>query len=98
MGAPRRLDEILAQVIFQKGYGLELSALDCEDAWKEVVGNRLASMTTPTRVRKGVLEVVADNSTIVQELTFQKAHLIKELGTRLPDHQIGDVRFRIGKT
>ena len=37
MGGPKRLDEILAQVMFQKGYGLELSALAYEDAWNEVV-------------------------------------------------------------
>ena len=98
VGAPRRLDEILAQLISQKGYGRELSSLDCEEAWNELVGERLAKLTTPTRIRKGTLEVLVDNSTIVQELTFQKPHLVKSLGERLPDQHIGDLKFRVGKT
>lgn len=98
MGVPKRLDDILAQVMFQRGYGQELSTLDCAEAWRDIVGDRVAKMTLPTRIRQGVLEVLVENSTIVQELTFQKVHLLACLSERLPEQRIADVRFRIGNT
>ena len=47
-------------------------------------------------VRRGVLEVIVGNSAALQELTFQKKHLLDKIAAALPDQKIRDVRFRIG--
>ena len=62
------------------------------------MGARLAQVTLPARIRRGVLEVVVDNSIVVQELTFKKTQLIASLAERIPERGIADLRFRIGKT
>ena len=33
---------------------------------------------------------------MMQELTFQKQHILAELGRTLPDAKIRDLRFRVG--
>ena len=97
MSGPKRLDEILANVIHQRGYGLDLSVVEFEEAWGKVVGERLAQLSVPTRLRKGVLEIKVANSTLMQELTFQKPQLLKSMVDQLSDHRIVDLRFRVGK-
>jgi predicted nucleic acid-binding Zn ribbon protein len=56
----------------------------------------LARFTRPGQVRRGVLEVTVSNSTIVQELTFQKERILAVLRAKRPDARIRDLRFRIG--
>jgi hypothetical protein len=48
------------------------------------------------KIRRGVLEVLVGNSAVLQELTFQKKHLLDKIVAALPDQKIRDVRFRIG--
>ena len=47
-------------------------------------------------LRRGTLEVVVANSTLVQELGFQKQDLLKTLAELLPDEGIQNLRFRVG--
>ena len=47
-------------------------------------------------IRPGKLEVVATNSTLVQELGYQKPAILKTLTRLLPDAGIKNVRFRVG--
>ena len=48
------------------------------------------------QLRRGTLEVVVANSTLVQELGFQKQTLLKSLAELLPDEGIENLRFRVG--
>ena len=41
-------------------------------AWREAAGPLAAKYTRPGQLRRGTLEVVVANSTLVQELGFQK--------------------------
>ena len=47
-------------------------------------------------LRRGTLEVVVANSTLVQELGFQKRMLLRKLAVLLPDEGIENLRFRVG--
>jgi hypothetical protein len=40
--------------------------------------------------------VTVANSTLVQELSFQKPALLESLASLLPDEPIRDLRFRVG--
>ena len=48
------------------------------------------------QLRRGKLEVVVANSTLIQELTYQKPTLVAALAQALPDQKIQDLRFRLG--
>jgi len=67
-----------------------------EAAWSEAAGPLAAQYSRIGQLRRGTLEVVVANSTLIQELTFQKGGLLKSLARLLPDQPIQDLRFRLG--
>ena len=93
---PQKIGDVLANVMARRGYAREQSAGELEKAWIAVAGQLLAARSCPTRIRRGVLEVVAGDSATLQELTFQKARLVQDLIEHLPQEKIQDLRFRVG--
>jgi predicted nucleic acid-binding Zn ribbon protein len=95
-GQPRRIGDILSELLARRGYAREQSGDKCAEAWREAAGDVLASCSRATQVRRGVLEVWVNNSTMVQEIGFQKAAIIKRLAETLPDENIRDLKLRLG--
>ena len=87
---------MLAQLITARGYGRIQANADFAAAWQAAAGETLARHTCPGRLRRGLLDVTVTNSTVVQELTFQKQQILAELQAQMPDVRIRDLRFRIG--
>ena len=65
-------------------------------AWLRTAGPKLAGMSCPGNIRRGVLEVTVASSSVLQELTFQKTTLLQRIQQQLPDAKIRDLRFRVG--
>ena len=93
---PKRMADLLAQLMARRGYAREHAASACAEAWAQAVGARMIGHSQPGRVRSGVLEITVRNSVALQELTFQKKQLIRDLARLLPAEQIHDIRFRVG--
>ena len=93
---PERIGNLLAQLMARTGFAGRQAAAACEQAWREAAGPLLAAQSRPGRVRRGVLEVVVSSSALVQELSFQKQHLLASLQQRLPEQGIRNIRFRVG--
>jgi predicted nucleic acid-binding Zn ribbon protein len=93
---PQSMRNVLSQLFAKRGYAQIQSAAACESAWREAVGERLAGQTRPGNVRRGVLEVLVSNSSVLQELSFLKAKAVKTLIRLVPEQQIKSVRFRVG--
>jgi predicted nucleic acid-binding Zn ribbon protein len=93
---PQHIGDVLSQLLARRGYARERSAGACTEAWKTAVGDQLASSTKATAIRRGVLEVLVKNSTLVQEMNFQKRDLIARLAQLLPDENIRELKFRVG--
>jgi predicted nucleic acid-binding Zn ribbon protein len=96
MGGPERIGDILAQLMARRGFANVQSAAALEAAWRQAAGEMMARFTRIGQVRGGKLEVTVANSTLVQELTFQKRALLASLGELMPDQPIKDLRFRVG--
>lgn len=92
---PEPIGDILAQLLARRGFARVQSTAALEAAWREVAGE-LARFTRVGPVRRGKLEVTVANSTVVQELSFRKADLVRMLARLLPDERIGDIRLRVG--
>jgi predicted nucleic acid-binding Zn ribbon protein len=92
----KRHSEIL-DILSRRGYARERSAAACVEAWRTAAGDKIANQSRAGAIRSGTLEVLTANSTLVQELTFQKQELLKKLGELLPDQPIRDLRFRVGR-
>ena len=92
---PQKLGEVLADLLARRGYAQLAIREEFDQAWSKVVGN-LAKFSRPTEVKRGVLNVMVSNSVVMQELTLRKADLVAAIATELPDHNINDLRFRVG--
>ena len=93
---PQRIADVLSELMARRGYARVRAAEAYEQAWREAAGTLLAKYTRVGSLRRGALEVTVANSTLLQELTFQKADLVKRLGTLLPEEGIRDLRLRLG--
>lgn len=92
---PRRIGDLLSTVMARRGYSELEASSEREKAWKAVVGERMSSYSRIGMIRRGVVEVAVANSAALQELTFRKAELIREMSVALPDQKIHDMRFRV---
>lgn len=92
---PQAIGSIVSGLLARRGYGQMAAADELEAVWTELAGAKLAGQTQLGKVQRGVLAVAASSSAVVQELTFQKARLVAELGRRLPQAKIRDIRIRV---
>jgi predicted nucleic acid-binding Zn ribbon protein len=95
-GQPQRIGDILAQLMARRGYAREQSGQKCVDAWRDAAGPALAACSRATQVRRGVLEVLVNNSTMLQEIGYRKQELLKRLAAALPEEGIRDLKLRLG--
>jgi predicted nucleic acid-binding Zn ribbon protein len=93
---PQKIGNVLSELMSRRGYARIQSAEAYEAAWREAAGPLAAKYTRPGQLRRGTLEVVVANSTLMQELGFQKQGLLETLGRLLPDEGIKSLRFRVG--
>jgi predicted nucleic acid-binding Zn ribbon protein len=96
MADPQKIANILADLLARRGYGRVQSTEAYEEAWRQAAGPLAAQYTRVGALKRGALEVTVLNSTLVQELTFQKAALLATLNQLLPEQGIRDLRFRLG--
>lgn len=93
---PRPIATIISQLMARRGYNqLQLSD-ERETLWQNIAGERLSLQTRPGNVNRGVWEILAKNSVVVQELTFRKAELMKKLKELAPEEKVRELRFRVG--
>ena len=95
-GKPHRIGDVLAELLARQGYAREQSCQRYVDAWRDAAGEMLAACSRATQVRRGVLEVLVNSSTMIQEIAFQKTALLQRLAAALPEENIRDLRLRIG--
>ncbi len=93
---PETIGNILPELMARRGYARLQGAEQYDAAWNEAAGPLIALYTRVGALRRGKLEVVVANSTLIQELGFQKAALLEALTRLLPDQGIKDLRFRLG--
>ena len=93
---PQPIGNILAELMARRGFARVSAAETFDAAWREAAGSLAAAYTRVGSVRRGKLEVIVANSTLLQEFVFQKETLVVSLNQQLPDEGIRDLRFRVG--
>jgi hypothetical protein len=94
---PKNIRDVVAKLVTLRGYGRFQSDANLAAAWEAAAGSGLARYSRAGQIRRGKLEVTVTNSTIMQELSFQKQSILAELSRQLPGARISDIRFRMGK-
>ena len=93
--SPQKIGDVLTDLLAQRGYAQVAAQAALQQSWKEVVG-KMAQFSRVAEVKRGTLYVIVSNSVVMQELTFRKQQLCQTIGEQLPDHNIKDIRFRVG--
>src|SRR5262245_31834732 len=93
---PKKIGDVVAQVVTARGYARIQSIENLGAAWQTAAGEALARFSRPGQLKRNILEITVSNSTVVQELTFQKQHILATLRTQLPETKLRDLRFRVG--
>ena len=94
--SPQRIGEVVSKWLSRRGYGQLRATAELRELWQSAVGTKVGRDSRPGTLRRGVLEVFVRNSTVLQELTFQKKQLLRQLSAHRHDAQFEDLRFRIG--
>ena len=93
---PQAIGNVLSELMARRGYARVQSAAAYDAAWREAAGPLASQYSRVGSLRRGTLDIVVANSTVVQELGFQKNALLKSLAVLLPDEGIENLRFRVG--
>jgi len=93
---PQTIGNVLSELMARRGFARVQSGEACGAAWREAAGPMASKYSRPGQLRAGTLEVIVANSTLMQELGFQKAALLQSLEKLLPDGGIKNLRFRVG--
>ena len=96
MAKPKAIGNILSELLARRGYARVQSGGACADAWNQAAGETIGANSRAGQVRRGVLDVLVANSTLIQELSFEKTRLLAKLAELVPDEQIRDLKFRVG--
>jgi predicted nucleic acid-binding Zn ribbon protein len=94
---PKRMSDVVAQLVQKKGYAQVRAAQAHHEAWKTAAGPRFAPVTEPGKINRGTLEVTAANSLVMQELSFEKDRLLAAIQQALPAAGIKQLRFKVGQ-
>jgi predicted nucleic acid-binding Zn ribbon protein len=84
------LDELMKGLVIQK----KIQEYDAVVYWENVVGERIAQMTTATRILQGVLFVHVKTSTWRNEHTLRKKEIIDKLNVVLGSSVVKDIKFQ----
>ncbi len=93
---PVPIGNIVADILARKGLGRHEATIELDKVWAKIIEKPLAEITRCGRIRRQQLEVVVENSTAMQELTFRKQELIELLNREIPQQKLKDIRFRVG--
>ena len=93
---PHKIADVLNELLARRGFARVEAAGTLDRAWQSAAGELLAAHSKVCGLRRGVLEVRVANSALLQELSFRKRALLRDLTRAAPDESIQDVRFRLG--
>ena len=79
----------------RRGYAQVTSNDELTQLIIDVVGPELGAAISVGNLRGGVLQIYAADSVTLQELNFQKRHILRRLQQSHPGSNVTDLRFRI---
>lgn len=94
---PQRISDVVSRLMARKGYAQLQQADQWSELMRHILCERLGRDCRATVVKRGVLEILTRNSTVLQELTFQKKRLLRQLQQAEAGKSIRDLRFKVGQ-
>ena len=81
---------------FSKSLGItkKLREYTVVTAWRDLVGEQIAKVTTPQRIENGTLHVSVATAPWRTELSMRKREIINKINHSLGKNVVADIRFR----
>ncbi|MGY8770954.1 MAG: DUF721 domain-containing protein [Pirellulales bacterium] len=92
----RKMGDVLSGLMARRGYAQVQTAEDLQSAWQAAAGEKLAKNSRAGKVARGKLEVLVNNSAVIQAISFTKQQIIQKLQEALPNHGIEDLKVKVG--
>ncbi len=89
------IGEVLSRLMSRRGYAQVQKMTELQAAVGQAVGRSLEKHCRPGKLSRGVLEIYVRNSSVLQELTFQKKQVLGKLAQI--EEKIRDLKFRVGQ-
>jgi predicted nucleic acid-binding Zn ribbon protein len=87
------IGSVLGVLLEELGLGKKLKQYEAVRIWKEVVGERIARVATPTKIMNGILIVRVEKSTWRNELSLLKTEIIAKINSALKEQVVKDIKF-----
>ena len=94
--SPQKIAGVVNRLLAKRGYAQIQVSEQLLATWQKAAGDRLSQASRVGRFRGGILEIIVSNSSVLQELTFQKKQLIDKLAAELEGVSLKGLRFRVG--
>ena len=92
---PQALSDLLVPTLARLGLKTRARYVQILSAWPAVVGEMVATHTTPTGFARGRLTVETDSPAMGHQLHLQRQTILDGLNEKLGDTAVADIRFRL---
>ena len=93
---PQAMSDLVSKLMARKGYGQLAAHEALNEHWETIVGKRLGKHSRVVHVSRGTVQILVENSAVLQELVFQKKKILTKLKQAFTKQEIVEVKFRIG--
>lgn len=90
---PEKIGSVIDSILAERGYLTPVREWGVVNAWANIVGAKLASVTECSRVENGVLYVRVESSAWRQEISYIKRHILDSIRKETPCTTINDIVF-----
>ena len=91
---PIRFGKLLSRVLKDHNLEEESKRYEALTRWDEIVGEKIAAVTTPERVMHGVLVVKVNSSVWKYELTMRKAEILAKIHEMTKSNDVKDIQWK----
>jgi hypothetical protein len=88
------IKEIISELT-QTRFKHEMEGLKVLEQWEAIAGSRLYALSRPVSIRNGTLFVFVENSVALQEMSYNKQNILKNINTKKDLPYIKDIKFNI---
>ena len=92
-GELKNISKIIEDVFSQKHFRIGIDNIKVQDAWVKTMGKNIQKYTYKVYYKKGVLCVKLKSSVLKEELTFEKAKIIKLINNELGKEYIKEMEL-----
>lgn len=93
MSSPEKIGNILENYLSERGYLSVCKEYNVISKWKDIVGEKIASITKCVNVENGVLYVSVESSAWRQELSFLKNDILSKIEEKTKCQSIKNIIF-----